>query len=253
LKAAPTAGPSPLPATARSRAHRRATPRRASEGARCSGSRLATPENVSRVPAFGKHHKHRVLSACGIRRTRKGKGAKGDATAAMSIRCLENIDLRANPATHFDGSAPARSRSVECASTQWPGRRAEAPRPRQHRGDGERVARCAACTSKSTNWSRRTAAPSARRVQEAIDLGQARCAAAGDDAPIASLRCLDASLCAEARARRAWMASAPPRGRTRRAIRARARGNAPDRPARSLRHPPASRSSPTCSRRACRT
>jgi hypothetical protein len=41
-------------------------------------------------------------------------------------------------------------------------------------------------------WSRRTAAPSARRVQQAIDLSQARCAAAGDDAPIASF--FDASM-----------------------------------------------------------
>jgi hypothetical protein len=66
--------------------------------------KLSTPEDASRVYMFNKHHlKHRFCPVCGIHPYAEGTDPKGNAMAAINIRCLENIDLGAIPVTHFDG------------------------------------------------------------------------------------------------------------------------------------------------------
>jgi hypothetical protein len=66
--------------------------------------KLATPDDATRVYMFNKHLlEHRFCPTCGIHPYAEGKDAKGNAMAAINIRCLENIDLAAIPVTHFDG------------------------------------------------------------------------------------------------------------------------------------------------------
>ena len=67
---------------------------------------LSTPEDATRVYTFNKHLlKHRFCPVCGIHPYAEGQDAKGNAMAAINIRCLEAIDLEAIPVTHFDGRA----------------------------------------------------------------------------------------------------------------------------------------------------
>ena len=68
---------------------------------RCSSRR---PKTRRSVYTFNKHLlKHRFCSVCGIHPYAEGQDPKGNAMAAINIRCLENIDLDAIPVTHFDG------------------------------------------------------------------------------------------------------------------------------------------------------
>src|ERR1700733_10971436 len=56
--------------------------------------KLFTPEDASRVYMFNKHHlKHRFCPTCCIHPHAEGKDPKGNAMAAINIRCLEGIDL----------------------------------------------------------------------------------------------------------------------------------------------------------------
>ena len=53
---------------------------------------------------FNKHViKHRFCRTCGIHAFGEGVDPKGNAMAAINIRCLENIDLPSIPVQHYDG------------------------------------------------------------------------------------------------------------------------------------------------------
>jgi hypothetical protein len=66
--------------------------------------RLLTPEADAGVYTFHKHViKHRFCPVCGIHPYGEGTDPKGNAVAAINIRCLEDVDLADVPVTHFDG------------------------------------------------------------------------------------------------------------------------------------------------------
>ncbi len=66
--------------------------------------RLLTPEADMGTYTFNKHViKHRFCKTCGIHPFGEGADARGNKTAAINIRCLENIDLSSVPVRHFDG------------------------------------------------------------------------------------------------------------------------------------------------------
>ena len=68
--------------------------------------RLTTPESNASTYTFNKHViQHRFCPKCGIHPYGEGKDAKGNATAAINIRCIEGIDLESVPVQHFDGRA----------------------------------------------------------------------------------------------------------------------------------------------------
>jgi hypothetical protein len=66
--------------------------------------KLRTPATDMGTYQFNKHviH-HHFCPNCGIHPFAEGKGPKGDAMAAVNIRCLEGIDLDAIPVTQYDG------------------------------------------------------------------------------------------------------------------------------------------------------
>lgn len=47
--------------------------------------------------------KHRFCLVCGIHPFAEGTNPQGERTAAINLRCIEDIDLDAIPVTHFDG------------------------------------------------------------------------------------------------------------------------------------------------------
>jgi len=66
--------------------------------------RLLTPDDNANTYMFNKHViRHRFCPTCGMHPYGEGKDAKGNAMAAINVRCLEDIDLAAIPVTHFDG------------------------------------------------------------------------------------------------------------------------------------------------------
>jgi hypothetical protein len=68
--------------------------------------RLSTPDSAAATYTFNKHAiKHRFCSSCGIHPYGEANDSKGNAMAAINIRCLEDIDLAAIPVQHFDGRA----------------------------------------------------------------------------------------------------------------------------------------------------
>ena len=67
---------------------------------------LQTPSQNVGTYTFNKHVvKHRFCPTCGIHPYGEGVDAKGNAMAAINIRCLEGIDLDEIPVTNFDGRA----------------------------------------------------------------------------------------------------------------------------------------------------
>jgi hypothetical protein len=67
---------------------------------------LLTPDENASTYTFNKHViKHRFCPKCGMHPYGEGVDAKGNAMAAINIRCLENIELDKIPVTHFDGRA----------------------------------------------------------------------------------------------------------------------------------------------------
>ena len=66
--------------------------------------RLLTPEDAASVYEFN-HHRihHRFCPTCGIHPYADAVDPKGNATRAINIRCLEDIELASIPVTHFDG------------------------------------------------------------------------------------------------------------------------------------------------------
>jgi hypothetical protein len=68
--------------------------------------RLLSTEAAASSYTFNKHAiKHRFCATCGIHPYGEGTDAKGNAMAAINIRCLAGIDLASIPVQHFDGLA----------------------------------------------------------------------------------------------------------------------------------------------------
>ncbi len=67
---------------------------------------LRTPEGSAATYMFNKHViEHRFCPTCGIHPYAEGTDPKGNRMAAISVRCLEDVDLAAFPVRHFDGRA----------------------------------------------------------------------------------------------------------------------------------------------------
>jgi hypothetical protein len=67
---------------------------------------LLTPDEHASTYAFNRHViKHRFCPECGMHPYGEGVDAKGNAVAAINIRCLEGIELDKLSVTHFDGRA----------------------------------------------------------------------------------------------------------------------------------------------------
>ena len=68
--------------------------------------KLLTPEQAAGTYTFNKHViKHRFCGTCGIHAYGEGVDPKGNAMAAINIRCLEGLDLGSIPVKNFDGRA----------------------------------------------------------------------------------------------------------------------------------------------------
>lgn len=66
--------------------------------------RLLTPQSDMSTYTFNKHViKHHFCPTCGMHPFGEGTDPKGNAMAAVNIRCLEDIDLAAVPVQQFDG------------------------------------------------------------------------------------------------------------------------------------------------------
>ncbi len=66
--------------------------------------RLKTDEAAAATYEFNKHAiKHRFCTVCGIHPYAEGTDPKGNAMAAINVRCLEGIELDSIPVTHFNG------------------------------------------------------------------------------------------------------------------------------------------------------
>lgn len=66
--------------------------------------RLQTPEDAAGTYTFNKHViRHRFCPTCGMHPYGEGTDPKGNAMAAINIRCIEGIDLDAIPVQHFNG------------------------------------------------------------------------------------------------------------------------------------------------------
>lgn len=66
--------------------------------------RLLTADENASTYMFNKHViKHRFCAACGIHPYGEGTDPKGNAIAAVNLRCLEDFDLKSVPLTEFDG------------------------------------------------------------------------------------------------------------------------------------------------------
>jgi len=65
--------------------------------------RLRTPESAASTYTFNKHViKHRFCAKCGIHTFGEGTDPKGNAVAAVNLRCIENLDLSRVPVHEYD-------------------------------------------------------------------------------------------------------------------------------------------------------
>lgn len=65
---------------------------------------LLTPETNASTYTFNKHViKHRFCPKCGMHPYGEGVDPKGNRTAAVNVRCLEDVDIAAFPVMHYDG------------------------------------------------------------------------------------------------------------------------------------------------------
>ena len=65
---------------------------------------LLTPDDAASSYTFNKHAiKHRFCPVCGVHPYGEGTDPKGNAMAAINIRCIEGIDLSPIPVRHYDG------------------------------------------------------------------------------------------------------------------------------------------------------
>jgi hypothetical protein len=68
--------------------------------------RLLTAPDALRSYTFNQHAiQHQFCPTCGIHPFGEGTGPKGNAMAAVNVRCLEGVDVYAIPVHHFDGRA----------------------------------------------------------------------------------------------------------------------------------------------------
>lgn len=68
--------------------------------------RLLTPADAASSYTFNKHQiTHRFCAICGIHTYGEGSDQQGNVTAAINLRCIEDIDLDAIPVQHYDGRA----------------------------------------------------------------------------------------------------------------------------------------------------
>ncbi len=68
--------------------------------------RLLTPESNASTYTFRKHViKHRFCATCGIHPYGEGTDSKGQAIAAVNLRCVEGLDLSKVKIVEFDGRA----------------------------------------------------------------------------------------------------------------------------------------------------
>jgi hypothetical protein len=66
--------------------------------------RLLTPPERMATYTFNKHHiQHRFCPICGMHPFGEATDPKGNAMAAVNIRCLEGVDLASVPVAQFDG------------------------------------------------------------------------------------------------------------------------------------------------------
>src|SRR5262245_12304407 len=67
---------------------------------------LQTTEEKIATYMFNKHQiKHRFCPTCGIHTFGEGTDPKGNKTAAINARCLEDVDLSKLPVAHWDGKS----------------------------------------------------------------------------------------------------------------------------------------------------
>jgi hypothetical protein len=68
--------------------------------------RLLTPDADAATYTFNKHAiQHRFCPACGIHAFGEGSDPQGNRVAAINLRCVDGIDLKAIPVHEFDGRA----------------------------------------------------------------------------------------------------------------------------------------------------
>jgi hypothetical protein len=68
--------------------------------------RILGSEDAMATYTFRKHViQHRFCPTCGIHPFGEGQDPKGNAMAAINVRCLEGIDLESVPVRHFDGKS----------------------------------------------------------------------------------------------------------------------------------------------------
>lgn len=66
--------------------------------------RLRTPEDDAATYTFNKHViKHRFCPDCGIHPYAEGIDPKGNAMAAVNLRCIDGLELAAIPVQEFNG------------------------------------------------------------------------------------------------------------------------------------------------------
>lgn len=66
--------------------------------------KLKTPQDAMSTYLFNKHViKHRFCPSCGIHPFGEGTDQKGNAMAAINLRCVENLDLAKIPVHEYDG------------------------------------------------------------------------------------------------------------------------------------------------------
>lgn len=66
--------------------------------------RVTAGEDALSTYTFNKHViQHRFCPTCGIHPFGEGRDPKGNAMAAVNLRCLEDFDLESVPVKHFDG------------------------------------------------------------------------------------------------------------------------------------------------------
>jgi hypothetical protein len=68
--------------------------------------KLLNPDDNASTYTFNKHViRHRFCATCGVHPYGEAPDPKGNAMAAINIRCLEGVELEKIPVTHHDGRA----------------------------------------------------------------------------------------------------------------------------------------------------
>jgi hypothetical protein len=67
---------------------------------------LLTPEDAASAYTFHKHViRHRFCPVCGIHPYAEGTDPRGNHSAAINLRCLDDLDLDTITVSHFNGRA----------------------------------------------------------------------------------------------------------------------------------------------------